>query len=298
MRWKANNTSDQLQRLLVFFIAVIAIGVVSYGGLKAFQKLKSSSSKGASDVSETLQGLGENSSEELNRVPDAVIEDRSELLRRARQTMDAMLSARKIDEIVPLIENGEELRGRITKYCRSRPWIGGRIVSSEIQESGRKALRALVKSPSGGIQELSISLDSGLIDWGTFSGENIGSEAEVLQRSLSDEGVVARLIIEFGPNLNYHNFRFGDEKLWVAYRISHPDFEEFYWVYAKKGGMVEERLRRMLVGDSGKVAMILRLKASGAEELSRRQLELIDVISYTWSLPDGRAIENYQADDL
>ncbi|MGJ8725288.1 MAG: hypothetical protein ACSHYB_12080 [Roseibacillus sp.] len=83
---------------------------------------------------------------------------------------------------------------------------------------------------------------------------------------------------------SYYNFRFADERLWRAYRLTSPDLEqEAVTAYAAAGSVTERILTRELTAEK---RMTLQLK-SHPDDARRRQFEIEKVLAVGWVKSKG-----------
>lgn len=284
MNAESEHQPQVLRSLLIFLVLLVAVGALGYGIYKmliAPSKKQPGSAIVQSVTPSEESGLSEEASYERD-------EEQGKQLQRAKETILTLVKVRSAEEVVPLIAGGEEIREEILAYLKEHPMRKGRVIQTETQPiDGDVLLRSTVVNDSGNWFEINIPLKTGLIDWGSFSGKNLGNEAEILKMAQEPDGVPVRVVLNFGPQNSYYNYEFVDDKKWRACRATHPDFDHDYWVYVERGGLADQQLKDALLTDSGRVTMVLRLKAASDKVTTTRQMEVLSMESVTWFLSGG-----------
>lgn len=202
------------------------------------------------------------------------------VLKEAEPMVNAFLTAKTVDEILPLVRDRAVAEARIRRFHADgkieAPGISqfnagqgmvakGKLYSIPVltRDQESKSL-AVVDTPEG----LKIDWES-WVGWSELSWEEFRSTKPVA-------GHVFRVILS---PVDYYNFDFTDDSKWKSYRLESPDKENAIYGYVEKGSPLDRRIH--LDGDKKNVLMMLSLKFP-ANAKSDSQVEIERLIGEGW----------------
>lgn len=120
--------------------------------------------------------------------------------------------------------------------------------------------------------------DEGLkIDWECWVGWSELPWDEII----SEKPTRPLLVRVYSTPVPYYNFEFSDESEWVSYRLVSPDDEQMIYGYAKRGSLIDERLRP----ENPKETRAVTLRISFPEgAISNSQVEIDQFLADGWVL--------------
>lgn len=202
---------------------------------------------GSSEISENTTLLQpeliENDDSDIE-LPSIMKRSQAEFLSNAEPLAEKFLNARSVEEILPLIRDGEKLRDKLLSY-----YPDGRIEPvgmSKFNASGTP----MYKDHFGSVdittedyeQRFLAFLDGekGLeIDWESWIGWSDMPWEDILEKR-PKVPVLVRVRLKW---VDYYNYEFSNEREWRSYRLVSPDGETTLFGYVPRNSLIDQQIR-------------------------------------------------------
>lgn len=183
----------------------------------------------------------------------------AELLALAEDLARKFLEAERIDEILPLVSDPEDVAVKIRRLypdgkIESLGFSGISQLDSVVYREDYAAITFLTAGQERKPMVFSEGEDGLKIDWESWVGWADLPWDEIVE-SKPIKPVMVRVLSKPVP---YYNFDFADDSEWVSYRLLSPDDEHMLYGYAKRGSKIDEQLRP--TDPKGTIAVTLKVR--------------------------------------
>lgn len=201
----------------------------------------------------------------------------------AKQLIAKYYESHSVEELVPLVRWGDQLRVKMSQYYHDREINPHQFVSVrgplakhnelkmhlyEVNFEEVPAIKVLVKQEG----------DAYLLDWASVVVYQAGDWSKVLQQGEFET-------MEFRVNIQpatYYNGFFEDEAKWRPYRIMLPGNDELIYGYVSQERDLDRQIIKELGMEEGRTRQAI-IKISRSKEISTKNQVLIDdVVSWSW----------------
>lgn len=208
----------------------------------------------------------------------------TEFLALAKPMAETFLAATSINQILPLVRDGEKMKAKIYDY-----YPNGKIKATPLYKFNASK-QVSYKGSSAAVTVLTTDLEirqlafvdgkDGLrIDWESW----VGWSQIPWDKLIESKRIQPTLIRTNLRTVDYYNFGFADDSKWRAYQLSSPDGAHTLYGYVERGSLLDERLRPS--EKSVAVAVTLTIRFPDVPE-TNNQVVIHDLISDGWLLPE------------
>jgi hypothetical protein len=203
-------------------------------------------------------------------------------LAQVEDAVTRFFEATSVDEIAPLVRNPEVSVARMKDYYSDRP-VHPAGLRNVVTGSGLRAVGSLL-SVAVELEDFTrksiafeMSADGLRIDWESWVGW-CEMDWTVLEEKRPTTPTLMRSLCEL---VNYYNFDFNDEERWQSYQLVSQDLEHSIYGYARKGSLLDVKLRAMAEGPRPRFALTARVRYP--EDATRHDQVIIDsIVSAGW----------------
>jgi hypothetical protein len=208
----------------------------------------------------------------------------AEFLSLAKPMAETFLAATTIDQIFPLVRDGEKMKSKIFDF-----YPNGKIkatslykfnASNQVSYKDSFAAVSILTTDFESRQLAFVDGKDGLkIDWESW----VGWSQFPWDKLIEAKRIRPTLIRTNLRTVDYYNFYFADDSKWRAYRLASPDGAHTLYGYVERGSLLDERLRPS--EKSVSVAVTLTVRFPDVPETTN-QVVIHDLISDGWLLPE------------
>lgn len=211
--------------------------------------------------------------EKKETAPAVSLRGEAALVRDAEPLAKKFLTAKSVEELLPLVRNPEVAEARMKNF-----YPDGKIVApglSQFNSSGEISVLGRLLSLYVTTNDLDmkaiafVDTPQGLkVDWESWVGWSEMSW-ETFIKTKPATGHVFRVTLSA---VEYYNFAFTDETKWKSYRLVSSDGEKSFYGYVEKGTILDQKIH--LDADTKSLALMLSLKyPEGATSGSQVEIE-------------------------
>lgn len=285
-KWRASRKKGKrtLQTAAGWTLTILAVLTAAFFLLKS--KTSEEKTENVDDFDELVKVpllMPDEDLVEPIKLPKIMRRSESEFLALAQPLAEAFLSATTIDQILPLIRNGQEMKPKLLAHHPT-----GKITPpglSQFNTTGNVSYKdsfaaVSVLTPDFERKQLAfVDGPDGLkIDWESWVG---WSEMpwETLSETRPTRPVLIRAMLKW---VDYYNFNFADDSKWRCYRLASPDGEHTLYGYAERNSLLDQRLRPGEQSASVAVTVIIRFPEDDA---TRDQVFIDEIVADGWVIP-------------
>jgi hypothetical protein len=217
----------------------------------------------------------------IEKAPDAPLSD-IEFLAAAEPLAGKFLSARSVDDLLPLVRNqqtaGPRLRSMYPDGKIEAPGMSAFDTSREVIRHGH-AMSVYVRTDDLDVKLLSFfNTPEGLkIDWESW----IGWSEMPWDQFLAAKPVSGKLFRVWLSPVDYYNFGFADDLKWQSYLLVSPDGEHSVYGYVERGSVLDNRLRPSPDVKKSPLTVTLSFPENAT---SRNQVIVGNIVAEGWML--------------
>ncbi len=211
--------------------------------------------------------------EETKTAPMVAVRGEADLLVEAEPLAKKFLTARSVEELLPLVRNPEVAEARMRNF-----YPGGKVSApgfSQFNSTGGVSVLGRLLSLYVTTRDLDmkaiafVDTPQGLkVDWESWVGWSEMSW-ETFIKTKPATGHVFRVTLSA---VEYYNFAFTDETKWKSYRLMSADGEKSFYGYVEKDTLLDQKIH--LDADTKSLALMLSLKyPEGATSDSQVEIE-------------------------
>lgn len=289
-KWRASRKKGKrdLQTLVGWTLAILAVFTASFFLLKSKKAEEITGNAGKVDDFDQLVKvpllIPDEDLEEPIELPEIMRRSEAEFLSLAQPLAEAFLSATTLEELLPLIRDGEGMKPKLIAHHPdgkiNAPGLSRFNDSGPLNYKDSFAAVSILTTDFERKQLVFVDGADGLkIDWESWAG---WSEIpwQTLSESRPTRPVLIRAMIK---SVDYYNFNFSDESKWRSYRLVSPDGEHMLYGYAERNSLLDQRLQPREKKESFAVTVKIRFPDEGD---TRNQVLVDDYITDGWVIPD------------
>jgi hypothetical protein len=204
----------------------------------------------------------------------------------AREVAEAFLKATSLDDRLTRVRDPDAVRGRLASYSeesRAVPILFSGIQAMGLATASGEARfhRFAVQMPDGTSCFLPVVQTSRgpLVDYDAFARYGTAGWQDLL------EGVPASELRVIARRSTYHQFDFVDERKWMAFELSSPDWPSTLTAYAPTDSITAGTLFA-ITGRKSKQRVVLSIRPEG-ESYLKRQFIIEKVLASGWVRTEG-----------
>lgn len=286
-RWHLSRKKGKraLRSLALWTITIAAIiGVIFFlykdnGGRgfwekKAFQE----------EINTSPRMLYDEELEEPVDLPKIMRLSQTEFISLAKPMAETFLAATSVDQILPLVRDGEQMRSKIFDH-----YPNGKIeatVFTKFNASGQVSYKdsfAAVSILTADFERRQLAFVDGKdglkIDWESWVGWSEMPWDKLIE-SKTDQPIMIRTTLRA---VDYYNFGFTDDSKWRSYLLTSPDGAHTLYGYIERDSLLDERLHPPEKLASVTFTLKIRFPKDGE---NRNQVVIHDIVSDGWVLPE------------
>jgi hypothetical protein len=224
--------------------------------------------------------------DESIELPKIMRRSQSEFLSIAEPATEKFFAVTSVDQILPLVREGEKMRAKIYAY-----YPNGKIeatamskfnVSGQVSYKDSFAAVSILTTDFEVVQLAFFDGKDGLkIDWESWVGWSEMPWDKLIE-SKPQRPILIRAKLR---TVDYYNYGFTDDSKWRAYQLSSPDGAHTLYGYIERNSLLDARLRPP--EKSASVAVTLKIRFPEGEE-NRDQVVIHDMVSDGWVLPETK----------
>ena len=213
-------------------------------------------------------------------LPKAMERSESEFLKLARPLAERFLTAKRIEDILPIIHDPRSVGPKIRAYYPTGAIEPAGLVkfnsSGQLSYKGDFVAVSVETSGFGQKQLAFIDGEGGLtIDWESWVGWSEMPWAEVIEKK-PGKPVLLRAMLR---SVDYYNFGFSDEKKWKSFRLTSPDGETMIYGYVESNSLLDQRIRPSEQGATVAVTVKIHFPEDAT---SKNQVIIDELVSDGW----------------
>jgi hypothetical protein len=289
-KWRASRKKGKrdLQTLAGWTFAILAVFTASFFLLKSKEAEVTTGTAGEVDDFDELVKvpllIPDEDLEEPIELPKIMRRSEAEFLSLAQPLAEAFLSATTLEELLPLIRDGERMKPKLIAHHPdgkiNAPGLSRFNPSGHVSYKDSFAAVSILTPDFESKQLAFVDGADGLkIDWESWVGWS-----EMPWQNLSESRPTRPVLIRaMMKSVNYYNFNFADESKWRSYRLVSPDGEHMLYGYAERNSLLDQRLQPREQSTSVAVTVKIRFPDEGD---TRNQVMIDDYITDGWIIPD------------
>ena len=224
--------------------------------------------------------------EEPIKLPKIMRRSEAQFLSLAKPMAETFLAATTIDQILPVVRDGEKMKSKIFDF-----YPNGKIkatplyefnVSNQVSYKDSFAAVTILTTDFESRQLAFVDGKDGLkIDWESW----VGWSQIPWDKLIEEKRIQPTLIRTNLRTVDYYNFDFADDSKWRAYRLASPDGAHTLYGYVERDSLLDERLRPFEKSASAAVTLTIRFPSIPGPT---NQVVIHDLISDGWVIPDTK----------
>jgi hypothetical protein len=288
--WRASRKKGKrtLQTLAAWTLGIAAVFGITFFLVKGDEpKEIAASDEKRDDFDELVQVpllMPDEDLQDKIELPKVMQRSEAEFLSLSQPIAEAFLNATSVDQILPLVRDGERIKAKILAH-----YPDGVIVPtglSKFNATGRVSYKdsfaaVTILTPDFDRKQLAFvdGADGLKIDWESWVGWSEMPWDKLIE-SRPARPVLVRAMLKW---VEYYNFAFADESKWRSYRLVSPDGEQTLYGYVDRNSLLDQRLRPGEQSTSVAVTLKIRFPEDGE---NGDQVVIEEYVSDGWVIPD------------
>lgn len=177
-------------------------------------------------------------------LPKVMERSEADFLNLAQPIAEKFLSAKRIEDILPLVHNPDGVAAKIRAHHPKG--LIEPVTMVKFNSAGRVSYKdsfAAVSITTSDFEQKQLAFiesDEGLkVDWESWAGWCEIPWAEIIAKK-PDKPVLVRAMLKW---VDYYNFSFTDESKWRSFRLSSPDEEHMIYGYVARNSLLDQQIR-------------------------------------------------------